>query len=449
MNRRKWALVILVAVGLFTYVKFFYKTWSEEAVTNNADCIMAIDVKRVTNTLIWNFITTPSRWRPGKMFSRTTKDSSWRDMFSLPDYVFIFHVKGETATRWYAVLEKKNETGFEAGLNKFSFEKLSEHEFVSAENGIYLYIQGKKILTVMAKAGDSVAVRKVARDLFADKKFIARNELQKLADASSHLAIFFKADGLIQDAGLITANIDKQKVSLEGSVTPLKHINFKEDEFLYSSNSLFSLGFTQPAQPVYSLLDINTKERISKALGLDADSVFAPSNRSYSLTLTGVKERADTAITYTYDDEFNKVEKSVVNKIQEPSFSFFINGKDIDRIQGYLRRNNKLEATGSGDVFLPMPLVRSYCRKSSETSLSITSINYDGVTPDMNSKSIIFFRLNMATIPDAIYKYLPDGLKDKLMDIDLLNISVYKENSMLKITGMLTKRKNSVTLFGF
>ena len=63
MNKKRWALLVLAAILIFGYYKLFYKTYSEKAVAQNADCVVAIDVKRITNTLMWHFITTPSQWK--------------------------------------------------------------------------------------------------------------------------------------------------------------------------------------------------------------------------------------------------------------------------------------------------------------------------------------------------------------------------------------------------
>lgn len=81
------------------------------------------------------------------------------------------------------------------------------------------------------------------------------------------------------------------------------------------------------------------------------DSVFKQSNKYYNLDLSAIVQRTDSAITYTYDDEFNKVEKVVVNNIQEPAFNFMITGDSVSTIYTHLQRNNKLEKL-SPEIYL-------------------------------------------------------------------------------------------------
>ncbi len=449
MRKRKWALLILVILLFVGYIKLFYKTWSEKAVPASADCVVALDVKRVTNTLLWNLVTTPGQWKIGKLFSKKSTDTGWRDMFAIPDYVLAFHSKDQPANNWYVSLSRKSKEGFEAGLKKFEFEKINDHEFASRQAGLYLFIQDEKILAAKASIEDSNRVRLVARELFTDKRFIARTELKKAVDAKSHLAVYIPSNIFLKEPAVVSANFDKEKISIGGTLIPATQYVFREESFLYPSGSLSSLGFTQPPPALYGLLDSAAKEKISTAINLHIDSVCIQKNTSYSLNLQEIKERADSAITYTYDDEFNKVEKLVVNAIQEPSFSFFINGSDISPVQHYLQGNNKLESTAAGDVFLPMPLVRSYCRKKSGSTLSITAFNYDDPKVDTSIKAVLFFRLAIAKIPNNLLRYLPDALSGNMKNLDELNLVVTRKNEQLHITGMLTKRKNSLSLFNF
>ncbi|MBL0181874.1 MAG: hypothetical protein IPP96_06055 [Chitinophagaceae bacterium] len=446
MSKRKWALGILLIILVAGYLKLFYKTWSEKAVPASADCVVALDIKRITNTLLWNLVTTPSQWKIGKFLSKKARDTSWRDMVNIPDYVLAFHSKAQPANAWYLLLDINSHAGFEAGLKKFGFEKLSSNEFASKTAGIYLFVNNDKVLAGKARVEDSSLVRQVAKELFTEKKFISRKELQKAIDAKSHLAVYVASNDLLQETGIVTANFDKEKIKIAGTFIPDKRYSFKEENFIYPSGSLCVLGCTQPSPAVFNLLN---KSSLSRSLSMDVDSVFIQSNTSYSLNLQEIKERTDSAITYTYDDEFNKVEKLVVNNIQEPSFSFFINGQNISPVYDYLQRNNKLESTANGDVFLPMPLVRSYCRKRSESSLSITAFNYGGPKADSDTRAILFFRLSLTKIPKNLFRYLPDDITKSLSNMDEINLSVNQKNEQLHITGMLTKRKNSLSLFQF
>ncbi len=450
MSRKKWALFILLLLLGFGYYKLFYKTWKENRVPASADMVLALDVKRVTNTLIWQFLTTPSKWETGDLFSKRIKDTSWRDMFTLPDYVFVFHMANQPLHNWYTVLNMKSREGFESGIRKYGFEKRSEVSFLHKEAGVYLYVNGNEVLLALASAADSASVQQVARELFNEKKFLARAEIQKAINTKSHLALYLAPGSTFREAALLTANFDKASIRLDGRLAPAQPYSVAEEDFLYNSRSLSSIGMVQPPADLYTALGIPTKEKISKALGVDADSFFIASNRSYSVDLQAIRERQDTAITYSYDDDFNPVENKVLNTVREPAFSFFANGAHTDSVFGYLQRNQKLENSAGGMVFLPMPLVKSFCDVNKTGRLSITAFNYRADGTDASVKALFFFRLAVASLPNDLLRYLPYAVTKLSRDVDEIRVAVNKEaNNAFRVTGMLTKKKNARLLIDF
>src|SRR5437868_1319253 len=115
MSKKKWVLLVILAVLAFGYIKLFYKTYTVQAVAKSADCILVLDVKRITNTIIWQFITTPGQWKASSGSSKSKPGVNWKDMVELPDYVMPFHVKDQPVNTWYLVLTVKDENNFNTG----------------------------------------------------------------------------------------------------------------------------------------------------------------------------------------------------------------------------------------------------------------------------------------------------------------------------------------------
>ncbi|MEP7238328.1 MAG: hypothetical protein ABI685_10700 [Ferruginibacter sp.] len=449
MNKKKWALLLLAAILIFGYIKLFYKTYSETYVAKSADCIIVLDVKRITNTLIWNYITTPSQWKPGKLFSKKSNEVSWKDMFVLPDYVFAFHANNQPANAWYMLLTIKDKKDFEKGLLQFQFEKINDREQVSKVYGLRFYVQDDKVLIANAAVADTAYMAAVADELFIQKAYIPKTILAKAIDAKSHLAVYIAANNFLQKEAVIAANFNKQKIEVEGIITPGAAYNFTETNFQYSSASLSAAGFTQSLPNMLNQLSYSYKEKISATLNVPADSLFRQNNKSYSLDLTAITQRNDSAISYTYDEEFNKVEKVVVNNIQEPAFNFMITGDSVSSIYRYLQRNNKIEKTAAGDLFTPMPLVRSYCSIKNEKQLNITAFNYTPATEDIDVNAVFFLNLNLAKIPANLQKYLPTGLMKAVSNIATVKLSATKNNDQVLFSAVFEKMKNDLSILNF
>lgn len=443
MTKKKWILLILCILLLAGYYKLFYKTYSEKVVAKNADCIIALDVKRIINTVIWNVITTPSQWKKPSIFSSDKDKIGWDDMVKVPDYIFIFHSADHPANAWYTELEIKDKDDFSKGLQLYHFEK-NEDLYVSKQLGIVLLQSGNKLLLGNLAVEDKKYMRKTASELFVRKEYCNKALLKKNVDAGSHLTVqVFKNNFLQQDA-VIKVNFDKISIKADAILSPASKFNFAENNFSYSNNSLFAMGFTQPSENAYGLLTDSRKAGISRALSFNIDSLLLPKNDHYSLDIASVQPRTDSAISYTYDDNFNRVEKIVVNNVLEPSFNFIINGIGSDRVYDYWQNNDKLESTDKGDLFIPMPFVKSYCSKKNNQELNITSNNYLAPAYNKNINCIFFFNMLLTKIPAPLINYLPDGLVKVITNIESVQITAQKNQQQINVHGSFNKKKNDL-----
>lgn len=438
MNKKKWFLLILAGLLIFGYIKLFYKTYSNNAVPHSADRIAVIDVKRVINTLIWNFITTPGQWRSSKKPKAAKAGINWRDVIELPDYAFAFHSAGQPESAWYMLLNVKNEDAFSQAAKELELAQVNAHEY--AGGGIWIYKEGKQILIGNGRT-DTTYLHQAASELMVKKMYAPKETLAKAVDAKSHLAIYIAPNSFLQKEVILTANFDKNSITINGALTPAKAFAFSEADFNYSSRSIFAAGFTQPSSGVMSSIGENDKANISKVLGFDADSFFLASNKSYAVDFAGVRSRVDSAVTYTYDDDFNKVEKVTVNNVEEPSYNFTVTGDSTSNIFNYLQRSQKLEKTDRGSLFLPFPFVRSYCA-TTPGQLNITADNYKPAAADKHEKAIFFLQLIFSSIPPAYLKYLSDDQQKAISNLESVEISARKDGDKVVLKGSILKKKN-------
>ena len=182
MNRKRWALLVILVIMVFGYIKLFHKTYTVSAVVKNADCIVALDVKRITNTLLWHIISTPGQWKTISFSSGKKEEVNWKDMVKIPDYVLAFHVKDQPAGIWYVVLHVKDDNDFNKGLQYYHFEKINPAEYTSSELGIRFFKSGNKVLITNAIENDRY-LSNVANELFVKKAYIAKQSLLKAIEA--------------------------------------------------------------------------------------------------------------------------------------------------------------------------------------------------------------------------------------------------------------------------
>jgi hypothetical protein len=445
MNKKKWALLLLCGLLIFGYIKLFYKTFSETAVPKSADCIIALDVKRTTNTIIWNFITTPSQWKTPSVSKSDKSGVSWKDMVDIPDYVLAFHSKGQPANIWHTLLHVKDENDFAKGLVQYHFEKKNTDEYVNKETGIRILKKENKVLISNA-VFENIYAAQVADEIFIQKTYIARETLAKVIAAKSHLAIHVAANSFLQQDGIVTANFDKQKIEINSTLTPHTQYSFTENNFSFSDSSLFALGFTQPPTAVYALLNDSSKINISRAFNINIDSLFLQSNKHYSLNVTAITPRVDSAITYEYDDNFNKVEKVVVNNVEEPALNFTIVGDSVINIYNHWKRTGNVNQTDTGELFTAMPFVKSYCHLKNKNELNITAANYSPIAMNLSSNCIFFLQMLFFKVPPSLLKYLPGNIQNSIANIQSLQFSAIKNNNHMVLHCTFYKKKNDLPI---
>lgn len=444
MNKKRWALVILLVGLLLGYFKLFYKTWSNDTVAKNADCIVAVDVKRITNTLIWNFISTPSQWKTGSIFPSSGNKLNWDDMVKLPDYVFIFHAANQPLNAWYTVLQIKDIDDFNKGLEQFHFQKQGNNEYISRLLGLVIILGGDQLLMGSAAVQDKQFIHQVANELFTKNQYAARERIQKNIDAASHLAVQVEPDLFLQETAIIKGNFDKSAINIETLLSPKTSYGFTESNFSFNDSSLCTILLTQPPPALYNLMPDSARAGISKAIGFNIDSLLLPGNSTYQLDIEGVYERMDSAISYRYDDNFNPVENTIVNNVQEPAFDFTVKGNGIPEIYTYWNNNGKLERTDGGELFTAMPLVKSYCYKKNSRELSVTSNNYKTLRPNNTGNYIFLVNLLLTKIPASLINFLPANFSKTISNLESVQVTAKKEQGQVLIRTTINKKKNDL-----
>jgi|GEM_PF-2478889 len=452
MTKKKWILLAVFILLVAGWFRLFYKTWTNETVPANADCIIALDVKRITNTLIWNFITTPSQWKSGNWFSSGEEGKvSWDDMISLPDYVFLFHLPGEPENAFYTVVEINNKDDFEKGLKQYGFEKTATGSFISKQTGIEFIQDGNKLLIGNAAVQNRAYLKQGSAVLFEKKEFVRKNSLKWVIENTGHFSLHGPLFTTSLHPSIMYANgfFDEGAISLSVGLTIPVHFWFQQKEFMYSDSSMLSMFFSQPSRNIESIISSSSLQTLSKTLNFNIDSLLLPTNDYYHLDIPGVYPRTDSAVTYTYDDNFNPVEKVIVNKVEEPSFNFTITGKQVDNIYDYWKRNGQLENSSDGSLFTPVPFVKSYCSLINKNTLTVASAGYKEPTPNRKIKQSIFLRILVTKIPPSLLNYLPAPLLKLLKNIESIEAfdSYERKRGILNI--QFNKKKNDLPLVSF
>ena len=427
------------------YFFLFFKTYSEESVAQSADHVVSLDTKRITNTVIWTYLTTPSLWKVGRIFS-SSEEVDWNDMVRIPDYVFAFHVAGQPNNLWYAVFEVKDEEDFSRGLAKYGFEQIeNSNYYLSKKTELQFVRYNDKLLLANGGINDKSFIAETAEQLFQRNKHIERSKLQQNVEIGNHVAWTFSGNDIIKS---ISGSLGFDKAS----ITSLVNISFNTPEripqmvFDKAIDIPVDIAITQPPSELYGLVPESLKQKTSRWLNFNIDSLFLPSNSYYQLQVGTFISKNDTAISYSYDDNFNPIEKKVVNKILEPSFDFEVYGSNVAAVYNYWNNTGILEKTPEGELFTSMPLVKSYCSIKDSMLLNIRSNNWQNMPRAIQTDScFLSASVNALALTDSLIKYIPDPIAPFISKIATINILAKKANAgEIKIETVIARRKDKL-----
>ncbi|OOG63020.1 hypothetical protein [Flavobacterium sp. A45] len=349
--------ILLVAIGsmAFLYWYGFHKNFDEKCVSQNADAIAMVDVKKTRNHFVFSYLKNPSEWGT----TPTKKKTDLSDFgIKTPDYLAFFHIENQPIAQWFVNLKIKNEAAFEKAIinSHFSKTKLNSHfiGYYSNSLGIYIIKFSNQILVSnIAEKQKQIAI-KTAEDLFLKNHFLDAKKTEKIIATSNAVTFWIKKNNLLEEDGILNLTLEENEITVGGQLH-FKSKFQKEWQFTQNPNTLFALGFDFEMIRNQKFITENSV-KISKMIGFDLDSILANNPSKTELLLNEIVEKKDSAISYGYDDDFNPIKKVVIHTSREPSFYFSMKTTNSKKVFNYLKSQNAIDGH---NVFVNFPLAHT------------------------------------------------------------------------------------------
>ena len=446
MHRVRWLMIIIVSTAITGWYFLFYKTYSRQQLPASADMVLAIDVKKNTNNILLWYLQHPSKW--GMVFSKNKgMQGLVKNALNIQDYLYFFHSAGQPATNIYCLLSVKEETAFKQLLTNLDFKEQGNSTggkvYFSEKTGIGIIKKNKQVLVGNIDLKDLPMLHSVAAEVFIQQQFMANDLLKKITAPANDFTFYIKKAIILKEDALLNGHLQNGQLVIEGNIKPAAGFELTEAPFEVPDSSLLTFAFTQPAPKTYALLTDSFKTKLSRIVNFSIDSLFSTTHKQYLLDMASVKSRTDSALSYSFDDNFNKVEKLVVNQVQEPSFNVTVAGGEPQKLYNYWKQHRLIEENSSGNLFTPFPFVKTYAYVTTD-SLLLTSNNYQAAKNTRQVTCIGNLCIRTDLLPGNAAALLPYFMVPVIQKIRFVNIIAIKENNgvQLKVT-VLT---NSPTL---
>ncbi|MCY1659374.1 hypothetical protein [Chryseobacterium sp. SL1] len=289
MKKKLFVLVFLLLAGTVYFV-FYYQKDTKIFSPKEADAVILIDTKKLTREYVYNLVGHPSLWFGSK---KKNTISFRKSGVEIPDFLQVFHLKNSKVSNWYSVFELEDRKTFLSFLKQQKFTDLGNQVF--RKDQIFIKILGKNL--IVGSSSDD----------------FDRVNVQLSNNSQVNL---FDADSLVTN-GLGSIILNTKKGSHNLSVE-LRH---DEIEIRNQSDSYDPSPAISKLLKTDSFLETEMNAENIKSFSSIFDETFADSSSINQMKVSvHLEEVNDTIITYSYDDNFNEVEKKTFQKIIQPNY---------------------------------------------------------------------------------------------------------------------------------
>ncbi|MCQ4140501.1 hypothetical protein [Chryseobacterium sp. EO14] len=313
MKKKLFAFVLLLFAGMMYFV-FYHKQNTKIFSPKEADAVILIDTKKLTRQYVYSLVGHPSLWFGSK---KKNTISFRKSGVKIPDFLQVFHLKNSKVSNWYSVFELEDRKTFLSFLKQQKFTDLGNQMF--RKDQVFIKILGKNCIF-----GTS--------DIDFD-----RVNVQLSNNSQVNL---FDADTLVTN-GLGSIILNTKKGSHNLSVE-LRH---DEIEIRNQSDSYDPSPAISKLLKTDSFLETELDAENIKNFSSFFDKTFADSSSINQMKASvHLEEVNDTIITYSYDDNFNEVEKKTFQKIIQPNYIIDFQSLNPEKTELYFQNKKWINA---------------------------------------------------------------------------------------------------------
>lgn len=442
--------ILLITIGsmAFLYWYGYHKVFDQKYIPKNADGIIMVDIKNTRNHFIISYLKNPSEWqwnRPKTKFEKLFNPSNLG--IKATDYFAFFHIENQPIEQWFATAVIENESVFEKAANKAHFNKTKHSSgmstYYSKAVALLIIKYSTQILVANIPEKQKQVAIKTAEELFVKKQFLDTKRIEKTIDTDNEVTFWIKKNSFLEKDGILNLKLKDQEITIDGQLQ-LEPKFKKEWQFSQNPNALLSLGFNFEMIRELNILKKHSS-KINKLIGFDLDSILVHNPTKTELVLNRIIEKKDSAISYSYDDDFNPIKKVVVKNNREPSFYFSMQTSDSKKIYNYLKTQNVID---NHNVFVNFPLA-----KTKTTVLKNNFTLEANPVKNQNLKSsipkIVNLQVHFNKLQKEDWRYVIAKNKgfSFFKSFETLTIDLDKQNNVVEFNARLTAKKNISTLY--
>jgi hypothetical protein len=388
------AIIILLLVFYFGFFKYRQFQANKVLIPATTETLLKINVDELYKTLAVSYLKHPNQYDGADKKGINEKVNDLNTGLKIPANIYIYALKGKIQNTFFSRLEIVDSLAFDRFvLKKLSLIKKGTNFFQSADSTLYLLLN--KTTVALAFTPKKEPVKKVLEEILAQKNMvkISDSQFEQMAGFSDHLS-FQNAENLSKinfNDGKITLKSDLMNKWFEPATQPKHRILNPE-----STVSMWLNGKIKS--------DLTKKNYTMSPSLLSKDSFFRFYKDYVDFEWTKTITQVDTIVGYEYNDDFEQIEKKILQDRKIPSITLNLNADD-KAVSKYLKSLDALDQSTGKISSLMIPLYQVYFKGNSGNVL-LTTVK--GTKPDLNrvsSDDFFYFKvdfkklINQTSIP--------------------------------------------------
>ncbi len=358
------ALFALAFVGYWSY-KYVKNTASILGVIHkDAKGVVKVGVNSISETLVLDALGAPNYYYKNSSFksSNSKKDTVKDAGVNLRPFNIIGFTMPKIKNTIFSVFKIDNAANFKEYAQLYAVE--NNLAIKASSEGVYQFVEikkkgaicawnSKKLIIAIATNVNLKKVEPVFSDVLLNNKVIEEKEnywIKTLLDSKDHLAFFTKK-------GKVAVNFKDGEASIEGAFKSKNQ--FPEEVSLEIINNAalsthLNLDFTN-SEVKNTVTSFCESIQFFKKADINAAKFVNRTDGSLYFAMAGNTIQNDSIITYTYDDNFNKVEQATVEEKIVPKL--YLNfGQTEESLYEYLENQKAI----SNRMFTALPFYKIY-----------------------------------------------------------------------------------------
>jgi len=340
----KRAIILLTVIFFVAVVGYFFWSLKDKdlkVVPRNTDVLVLVDSKKLSEQYILTLIKNPSKW------FEISKGSSKKSGIEVPDYIQIFHLKDTSFSEWYSIFEISNKDDLLKFLNSKGFKLIKNNLYRKDQYSVK--IEASKCIIGFSNSNFDKTTTEIInskfKNLYADElinnsiasvSYLAKSKIHKFAVYLNDDNIEIKTKTVDDYFSAMISDLDEQTSFLKLN---LDSTNVKIASEIFNKKQSDSIK-------INSLSAVAELEMVN-----------------------------DKIISYSYDDNFNEVEKVSYQKILQPIYSVSLQSWESENLWLYFQQKNWINAQSQ---FTPIPFQPNVIKKNgSEISIQSTRKEID------------------------------------------------------------------------